>query len=228
MNEPPRILLFPGLACDARIVEPQRGIRGRVEAMPYIEPLPGESLAAYAERYAPRIDTSTPFYLGGISFGGMLAQELAHHVNPSGLILIASCRSNAGVPRIGQLLARMVTWSPDWFVEAGKLVMPGFRRVFGIESGWQVELFRAMLREASPGLIKWSLQATIDWPGVRRPLSVPSVQVHARNDHILPLRLAGPVDRVIEQAGHAMNVSHADEVNAAINGWFARIGANPN
>ena len=227
----PRILMLPGLACDERIIEPQRGVRADIVALTYVVPKLGESLRDYAVRYARTIDASTPFYLAGISFGGMLAQELATvlapQCRPRGLILIASCRTGAGVPPVNAALARLASRLPNRLINAAKVVMPQFRGLFGIEAGWQVDLFKAMLRDASPQLIKWSLRATAGWDGAALPADLPIFQVHAERDLILPVRGAGPVDRVIAGAGHAINVSRAAEVNAAINDWLAALGELP-
>lgn len=224
----PRVVIFPGLSCDARMVGPQGTIRARLEPQDWLSPRPEETLASYAARYVPLIDTSTPFYLAGVSFGGMIAQELATHLRPRGLILIASCRSSDGVPWVNRQLARLVAMSPDWFVKLGKLAMPRMRRVFGIEKEWQVELFRSMLREMPESLIKWSLRATIEWPGVEptRLASIPTLQIHAERDHVLPLRLAGPVNAIVPKAGHALNVARGPAVNAIIDAWLSERDAS--
>lgn len=223
--DPPRICFFPGLGCDERIVEPHRPIHAMIETQNWILPeRDDESLAHYARRMAARIDTSTPFYLAGISFGGMVALEAAAALQATGkvrgVILIAACRSSRGVP----LGYRVATWfaarSPIWLVKLAKVVLPHMRRLFGIREADHVELFEAMLRDADPAYIRWSLRATIEWPGTAK-LDVPVFQVHGRHDYILPLRHAGPVDVVVDGAGHALNISHAKQVNRAIDRWLA-------
>lgn len=182
-----------------------------------------ESLASYARRMAARVDTSTPFFLAGISFGGMVALEAAsslqHTGNLRGVILIAACRSNRGIP----LGYRIVTWfaarSPIWLVKLAKIAMPHMRRLFGIYRKQDVELFESMLRDADPTFVRWSLRATVEWPGAKS-VNVPVFQIHGRRDYILPLRLAGPVDVAVEGAGHALNISHSEKVNAAIDAWL--------
>lgn len=56
----------------------------------WISPEPNESLRSYASRLALEIDSSNPFYLVGLSFGGMLATEIAKELNPIHTFLISS------------------------------------------------------------------------------------------------------------------------------------------
>ncbi|MGV3463726.1 MAG: hypothetical protein ACO1OT_00340, partial [Heyndrickxia sp.] len=58
--------------------------------MDWITPLPGESLENYAMRLSTGIDTSSPFYLVGLSFGGMLATEIAKKLSPLHTFIISS------------------------------------------------------------------------------------------------------------------------------------------
>ncbi len=41
--------------------------------------------------------TYRPIVLGGVSLGGMLAFEIARHVKPQAVVLIASCRTRQGI-----------------------------------------------------------------------------------------------------------------------------------
>ena len=76
-----------------------------------------------------------------------------------------------------------------------------------------------MLGDADERFIRWSLDAIQDWPGVG-PIGVPMLAIHGTVDHVLPIGLAGPVDRAVVGAGHVVNVTHAAEVNATVNAWL--------
>lgn len=174
---------------------------------------------------AEQIDTATPFYLAGISLGGMVALEAAALLRPTGnlrgVILIAACYSNRGIP----LGYRIATWfaarSPLWMVRIARQVLPRMRRFFGIKDASDVALFEEMLRDADAEYIRWSLGAVLNWPGAA-PAEVPTLQIHGDRDYVLPLPLAGPVDIVVEGAGHALNISHSEQVNAAIDAWLLK------
>jgi pimeloyl-ACP methyl ester carboxylesterase len=224
----PRICFFPGLGCDERVVEPHRPIHARIETQQWLAPRRNEALSHYARRMAEQIDTSTPFFLAGISFGGMVALEAASVLqstgNVRGVILVAACRSYRGVP----LGYRLATWfaarSPIWLVKLAKIAMPHMRRLFGIREASDVALFEEMLRDADAAYIRWCLGAVLGWKG-EVSLDVPVFQIHGDRDYVLPLALAGPVDVVVEGAGHALNVSHSEQVNASIDEWLRQHSA---
>src|SRR5262245_56678741 len=92
-----RLILLPGLGVDHRLYIPQQDVFPRLEVPRWIPQVDGESLPQYAARLAGtiRVEAGEPYYLGGASFGGMLALELANAMPhpPRGVFLIASCRS---------------------------------------------------------------------------------------------------------------------------------------
>ena len=215
----PRLIFFTGLGCDERMVAPHRAIDADIDFVPWIEPLPDESLTAYSARLCERIDFSTPFYLAGISLGAMVAQEVARLHKPLGLILLSTCRDRSGIDWSRRFVGRMAAASPLWFIHIAKTLVPHMRQLFGIFEAKDVALFDSMMAASSDELIAWSIKAVVDWPGVAR-LDVPTFQVHGERDHILLLKKAGPVDVVIEAAGHAVTVSHSEQVNAAVDAWL--------
>ena len=222
----PRIVFFPGLGCDHRMVEPNRGIHLPFDVPPWLPTRFGEPLADYAARMAGRIDADGPIYLAGVSLGAMVAREVARHVPCRGLILIAGCRSWRGVPFLYRQVGRIASRAPRRLAWPVKRVMPRVRILFGMRSGADVSLFERMLGDADVDFIQWSLDAIQDWPGVG-PADVPTLTVHGTIDHVLPIAHAGPVDVPIVGAGHVVNVTHARAVNAAVNAWLEARGERP-
>lgn len=107
-----RLLLLPGLGADRRLFDAQRACTAPIEVIEWIEPHREESLADYAKRLAATIDTSSPFLLGGASFGGMVALEMARHVRPRAVVLIGSCRSPRTLPWFYRPLAALAPLMP--------------------------------------------------------------------------------------------------------------------
>jgi pimeloyl-ACP methyl ester carboxylesterase len=216
-----RIILLPGVGADHRLLDLQKRLDADVEVPPWIPPLARESLAHYAKRMAERIDTGRPFILGGVSFGGMLAGEMVQHLTPhvQGLILLSTCRSNAGVPWLYRMAWKLARLVPAGLLKRGHLLMPFVRKVFGIASSEHAEVFTQMLRDTDARFLKWSLSAVMGWPGVLEPIDLPVLHIHGECDRVLPARHGKP-DHLIAGAGHVMNVSHADDVNRLIAQWM--------
>ena len=222
----PRVILLPGLGADYRLLDLQRQLDADVEVPPWIAPEPHETLAGYARRMAENIDTTRPFFLGGVSFGGMVASEMVQYLRPHvrGLILLASCLSNHGVPRLYRAAWQVARLTPAGLLKRGHLLMPFVRKVFGIASSEHAEIFAQMLRDTDARFLKWSLNAVMNWPGVQQPTGVPHLHIHGACDWVLPARRGKP-DQVIDGAGHVMNVSHAAEVNRHIAEWMSSVEA---
>src|SRR6185503_21033432 len=84
-----RLVLLPGLGADAALFEPQRAAFPGLEVPPWLDPHPGETLPAFAARMADRVGPTGPLVLGGVSFGGMVALEMARLVQPRAVVLVA-------------------------------------------------------------------------------------------------------------------------------------------
>jgi pimeloyl-ACP methyl ester carboxylesterase len=212
----PRIIFLPGLACDARLLEPQRALPADIEVPPWIDPLDEhESLTSYARRLAATLDTSRPFHLGGISFGGMVAVEVARHVRPERLFLMSSCTSRRGIPHAARVAGDvLLPYLPPPVLKRVKTI-PSMMRKFGparLVTGNAV--VREMLRECCPRLFAWSLAAVLTWDGHADPLP-PLVHVKGDRDCVLPPHLCRPT-HVVRGAGHLMNLTHAREVNEVL------------
>ncbi|MFZ1934503.1 MAG: thioesterase domain-containing protein, partial [Thermoguttaceae bacterium] len=84
MNSTLQLILLPGLGADHRLLEPQRAAFPQLIVPPWIPPRKHESLPQYAERMAQTVAPphDVPLVLGGVSFGGMLAYEMARWLKP--------------------------------------------------------------------------------------------------------------------------------------------------
>lgn len=210
-----RLLLLPGIGADRRLFEAQRSFAVEVEVLEWIAPAaPDEPLVEYAKRLAATIDTARPFVIGGVSFGGMMALELARLVRPRAVILIGSCRSPALLPRHYRLLAMLAQYLPAAAFRSRLSRSRSVASRFGLRTREQRQLFADMLRATPPSFVKWACRAIFGWAGAAA-LDVPIHQIHGARDRVIPLSSASP-DAVVPDAGHLLNVTHPEAVNAFI------------
>jgi len=59
-----------------------------------------ESIANYAKRLSTVIDESEPFVLIGLSFGGIVAVEMHHFLQPDKTIIISSAATKSQLPKL--------------------------------------------------------------------------------------------------------------------------------
>jgi pimeloyl-ACP methyl ester carboxylesterase len=210
-----RLLLLPGVGADRRLFEAQQSSSAELSVIEWIAPIAREeSLTGYAKRLAATIDTSPPFAIGGASFGGMVALELARHLRPAAVILIASCRSPLSLPPHYRQLSWLTQFLPAALL-TGALARSRFvTSRFGLKTRDERRLFGDMLRATPPSFVQWACRAIFGWPGAA-DLPMPIHHIHGTNDRIIPLRCVRPT-AVVQDAGHLVNVTHASEVNAFI------------
>ena len=209
-----RLVMLPGMGVDARLFEPQRRVFPNLEVPAWIEPRPHETLADYARRWARTVDARPPFFLGGVSLGGMVAYLAARHLQPRAVFLVASCRSGRAISRafrIGELTSRAL---PDWLL----------RRLRGPAANFVARLddcppqHRRILHDIASDcpipFQRWAGRAITHWARDGDPAEpgVPVHQIHGQNDRLIPL-IPGEPDHVVPDGGHLINLTHAEEVN---------------
>jgi len=208
--------LLPGLGADHRLLEPQRQEFPQLLVPPWITPRKDEPLPDYAARLAETIRPShkLPLIVGGVSFGGMVAYEMARHLQPDATVLIASCHSRQGLRplhRAGRWLLPLV---PVAAWDLAKLVSGPVVRMRISASRERQDLAIRMFKEMDSRFMHWVLQAILRWHP-SPPNGTRVWHIHGRRDPLIPVRRV-EADEVIADGGHMINVTHAQQVNAFI------------
>ena len=194
--------------------EPQRAAFPRLQTPGWLEPRRREALADYAARMAEHVDPSEPFVLGGSSFGGPVALEMAQRLKPAAVLLVGSFRSARSIPLPFRCAARLGAYAPGPILRASHAVTCRSTAMFGALDAAQHEMMVTMMRAADPRFIQWGGAALTRWRGAGElPMSVH--HIHGGDDRIIPCRLVRP-DVIVPGAGHLLNVNHADVVNRFI------------
>ena len=214
----PRLYLIPGMGVDGRLFDRQRSLALDVRVIEWPTPQREETFSQYVARMTEGVDASAPFYLGGVSLGGMAAIEMTRRLRPRGVFLISSCCSPAGIPAWywtpGMLACRLPAPVSRLLATAG-MMSPW---PFGPMSWDARRLMLRMVWESPPATVAWQMRAVLRWTAPP-PCETPIFQIHGRHDRMLPLRLKSR-DMVVDGAGHLLNVTHAERVNRFI---MARI-----
>jgi len=204
-----KVYFISGLAADKRVFKYiQLPTDCEAVFLDWISPEKDESLASYALRLAEKIDSSAPFGLIGLSFGGMLAIEIAKQYKPAITILISS------VPVAKQL--------PGYFRMVGKMglhkIVPvsllkssaATKRFFTREKNADKKLLWEIINESDAGLIRWSVDAILNWQNEIVPQ--PLWHIHGTRDEILPVRFTHPT-HTVPKHGHMLVMTAAGRVN---------------
>lgn len=218
----PRLILLPGLGTDATLLDPQKAAFPDLEVPDLLDHYRDESFRDYAVRLVDGLNIHEPFLIGGISFGGFLALEamreprLREHCK--GVILIASCRSSravVGAIRMHRLAGMFV---PDPIAHWG--LQHFFAPMIALLNHLRPDSMKVLLkmaRKSSVPFIRWGARHTVEWnfpgPEIEYP-DLPVWQIHGSRDRLLPFMPDDP--QVVVRAGHLINLSHPEVVNAFI------------
>jgi pimeloyl-ACP methyl ester carboxylesterase len=167
----------------------------------------GESMNAYARRLAASIDTSRPFALVGLSFGGMIATEMATFLHPAKVILISSTYTvkelQLPVRWIGRLRLHKLV-APSWLKKATRLA----HWFFGTKTTLEKKLLNQIMQDTDEGFLGWAIDVILTWKNKKQAANC--VRIHGDKDRILPY-YAG-ADVVIRGGGHFMVFNKAKEI----------------
>lgn len=175
----------------------------------WINPLKKESLKDYALRLREQISEEHPTVVG-VSFGGMLAAEMAKADNLMKAIIIASSKSADEFPaylRFGKYFP-VYKWLPGKLLKTGRL-----NWILGAQGEEQKKLMRTIIADADPAFLKWAIGAILTW---NEKMASPNVKhIHGTADRLLPFRYV-KADFIIKGGTHMMSINKPSEISAVL------------
>jgi hypothetical protein len=210
----PRLVLFSGLGLDERFVEAMGaldGIVARVQVRPWLEPEDNETIPAYAQRMVASLEGSGPVYLGGPSFGGMVALEAARHVDCAGVLLVSSCTQGRALAWYVRAALGLAGRAPLWTISAGLYLAPLAMRLFGRIDRRGRQRMISIWAACDRKVARWGARQITRWK-LTAPPPAPVWHQHGWIDHIIPRARVRP-SAWVSAGGHLINLTHPRQVN---------------
>lgn len=164
---------------------------------------PSDSLDDYVQKLLDQIDTERPFVLVGLSFGGIIAQEMNRFVFPEKTILISSITHHCQFPwfyQMGKVLVPLL--SDRFFTKSNALV----NYLFGAK-GKNIQVLNRIMEANDPQFVKWCVQQLLRWKKKEDRATI--ITIHGTNDKIIPFHSC---DYTIQNGSHFMVYSKANEI----------------
>ena len=139
-----------------------------------------EPLPDYVERLKQQITSPNPILIG-LSFGGVVAIELAKVLQPHKIIIISSLATRFALPWYYRILGKtqLHRWVPLKVLQRGLSVAPWF---FGAHTRPERKLLREVILDIDEQFLRWSLGQLLDWP---QEDTLPGlVQIHGTADRL--------------------------------------------
>jgi len=173
----------------------------------WIKPTGKESLKNYALRLRQQMPEEHPTVVG-VSFGGMLATEMAKEDGLMNVIIIASNKSSLEFPgylRVGKYFP-LYKWLPEKLIKNRTLL----NWILGVEKDEQRKLMAAIIADTDPFFLKWAIDAILHWK--ETSISTNVKHIHGTADKLLPYRLT-KADHTIEGGTHTMTLYKHKEIS---------------
>ncbi|WP_299252412.1 hypothetical protein [uncultured Cytophaga sp.] len=204
------LYFISGLGADKRIFERltfQDSLK--IVYIDWVVPIKNESIRDYAIRLSHKIDSTEPFCIVGLSFGGMIVTELSTIVSPQKTILISSISSDVERPWYFKIFKCI----PIYKLSSEKILSksPFFiYKLIGVENKEDKIVFDAMLLNTNIDFFKWAIHAIINWKQRKKILNL--YHIHGDSDLIFPLKKINP-QYVIPKGTHLMVYTRAEEIS---------------
>lgn len=206
-----KIYCFSGLGADERVFSFLK-LNPRFELVPvdWIEPLANENLEEYSIRISERIQTKKSFGIMGVSFGGLIAQEVSKILDPKFTLVISSINKLEQIPFLLKITPSFILKClPPFMFRLPKWCS---NYLFGADNK---KLLHQILGDTDPRFVKWALYAFKNWKADR--LNSSSCFISGMKD-----RLLSPPDDAIKipNGGHFMIVDLAHQVSNEIDSFL--------
>ncbi len=208
----PTIHCISGLGADQRMFARLNIPGATLKAVPWPYFDRHDELGCYAQKVAALIPEGPDEIILGLSFGGMLASEIARARPDARVIIISSAKSPGELtPMAGWV--RFLGKRGLMPVGLAKLPNDEILKRFGAETSEEKALMRSILQDTDNHFAKCALKAMIEWQSTPPPAGI--IHIHGTEDAMIRPERVMPT-HWIEGGTHIMVFSRAEELSAMI------------
>ena len=199
------VYIFSGLGTDERVFQYIDFSGFTVHYIKWVTPLKAETIQSYAKRITEQIHVHIPILIG-VSFGGMMAVEVAKLIAVDKIILISSAKTRhelpfyyrlAGILQFHKLLPARLLKYPNRFAYW----------LFGAKTRLDKDLLAAILRDTDKDFLRWAIDVIAKWNNEYKHTDL--IHLHGTADKIFPYRfIKGAIP--VQAGGHFMIVDKAE------------------
>ena len=200
---------MPGMAASPKIFEfisLPKPIK--IHLLSWIPPLKDEPLTDYAIRMCERVTQTNPILLG-VSFGGVLVQEMSKYLPGCQVVIVSSIKSKDELP-LSMKMAKKTNAHKllpmQWINNLDNLSL----FVFGDGIQRRLALYQKYLSERNPDYLSWAIDSLVNWD--KTEVSKNIIHIHGEKDTVFPIKnLLHPFMKI--KGGHAAIITQAHWLN---------------
>lgn len=177
---------MPGMAASSAIFENIKLPEEQFEVflLEWLVPNDKESLSDYALRMTKEIKHDNPVLIG-VSFGGILVQEMSNHISTRKVIIISSVKSNKELPRRMKVAKQTLAYKliPTSLLSNVELLA---KYAFGNSVAKRIQLYEKFLSMRNKKYLDWAIENVILWKQNEPKKRV--VHIHGEKDEVFPVK----------------------------------------
>lgn len=214
MQSKKHIYFVPGLGASSKIFEFLKFPEDTFE-LHFIEWLvptsENEKLEDYSKRMVASIKESNPI-LVGVSFGGIMVQEMAKHISVEKIVLISSVKCRNELPKRLKLIQKSGIYKL-FPAKAITSIEKFSKYAFGDFAKKRIELYKQYLSVRNEHYLHWAIYNVLHWQQIEAPKNL--IHIHGTNDHVFPIKHIKNCTK-IENATHIMILTKAKTISKII------------
>lgn len=219
------IYLISGLGADERVF---KHLKLEADSITFINWLEinkqnsNISIQEYASKLLEKIIHPNPLIIG-VSFGGIIALEIAKQIPTSQIIIISSIKSENELPffyKIFKFIPIYKILPYSIFTKFKKLAYV----LFGVSNSENKILLEDIINKTDPSFFRWALDNILNWNNTLQEQNqiykvnkgIKFTHIHGTKDKIFPIKYTKDVIK-IEGGGHLMLLTHYKEISHILN-----------
>jgi pimeloyl-ACP methyl ester carboxylesterase len=209
-NDKVPVYFMPGMAAGPAIFEYIDLSNSQFDMffLEWFTPEPNMGLEAYAKKMILKIEHSNPVLIG-VSFGGMLIQEMAKHMQVRKVVIISSVKCTLELPKkmIFAKYTKVHRLLPTGMINNMELLA---KYAFGEVLTQRLRLYEKYLSVRDKVYIDWCIDQTVHWEQKTPPKNL--VHIHGELDTVFPIKKIKDCITV-KNGSHAMIIHRAKWFN---------------
>lgn len=212
-----KIYCISGLGADGRVFQKLRIKNYELKNIAWSHYDAHDDMSCYAQKLATQIDNEEPVLIG-VSFGGMLAVEIAKQKKIKKAILISSAKTCYELPFVSEFVKTIVDMK---IIPVGlfKQFHKQMNERFGATTTEEKKMLVEIMNATDNGFVKWAMKAIVNWRNTQVPQKI--IHIHGTEDKMIPSENVKP-DFWIKHGTHFMVYNRADEISNIINNQLSQ------
>ena len=205
------VYVFSGLGADKRVFQNMDFSEYNTIFVEWILPIKNESIENYSKRLSEQINHQKTILIG-LSFGGIIATEIAKIIDTEKIILIASAKNFNEIPNYYRFAGKLKIHKllPSKLLKIPNVLSYWF---FGIQKKTDKIILKEILKDTNEEFLKWAIDKIVTWKNTVKHNNL--VNIHGTQDRILPIKNID-YDLKVENGGHFMTLNKAVELTKIV------------